>query len=116
MSYTVVCALVYLFLVALVFAPQCPKAEGAADPETPVDYFPEPTPEVKPAPKPAPIKGWDTVETAPETTPTPPVLEVTEPAEDLASLGIRQLKKLASAAKIKGYSKLTKAELILALS
>lgn len=46
----------------------------------------------------------------------PAALEVATSAPvDLASLGIRALKKLASEAKVKGYGKMTKLQLITAL-
>jgi hypothetical protein len=130
MSYAIVAALAYLFLVGLIYAPQCPQAEN---PTAPIDYFPEPTPEPQPAPQvtPAPqvFQGWETAETEPETVATivtlarqalaqltPETQPQANPALDLTALTIRQLKKMASAAKVKNYGTMKKHELITALA
>lgn len=45
-----------------------------------------------------------------------PVVAVVEELIDLSKLGIRELKKLASQRKVKGYGKMNKAELVIALT
>jgi hypothetical protein len=103
---TIVLTLAYVLIVAIAFAPKCPQT---VSPDSPVEYFPE-------------IEPVESVETylvnlpvmSSENFPIPQAIATDE--NSLASLGIRELKKLASKAKIKRYSTLNKQQLILALT
>jgi hypothetical protein len=96
MDTIVVCSLAYILVIALIYAPQCPKT--VTDPALDyVDYFPE-VMEVEPETAIAfPPKPTATVE--------PPVVP------SLTTMTIRQLKAMARG-KIKNYSSLTKSQLI----
>jgi len=122
-DYTVILTAIYILFIAIAYCPKSCKVETTEN----IQYFPdleltatepEPTEPIKPSPAPVgPI-----VSTAIATNPEPQ--KVTEPLEcpfskgtsNLALLSIRQLKKLASEAKIKRYNVMKKGELILALS
>ena len=89
-----------------------PQPQPATDPEQPIDYFPEVEEETDPEPKPIIITERRPVAafTAPQA-----------PAVNLNDLSIRQLKAMAQERTgtpnaIKGYSRLTKTQLIAALS
>lgn len=115
MDTIIVLTALYILLIALVYAPKCPAHSPAPDY---VDYFPE----VVDKPdnletKTEIIADLKQVETviAPEPSPAPDL----DKAEDklmLTLMSIRDLKKLASQAKIKNYSSLTKSQLIAALA
>lgn len=103
----------------------CPRHTATADP---VQYFPtveETTePETPDAEKEAIAYAADLAKPITIVEPRPAAAFVPNPvkitpetaANDLHSLSIRTLKKMASAAKIKRYSSLTKAQLIQALT
>ena len=96
-DYTVILTALYVLIIAIAYAPKSCKVS----PVEKVDCFPEPT-------EPEPIKtaiATEPIETA-----------HFNPVTDLTTLTIRQLKKLASEAKIKRYNVMKKGELILALS
>jgi hypothetical protein len=114
MCYTIVATAVYVLAIAVLFAPKCPKAAPAVDPTAPIDYFPEVEEETETEPEAIAVLVNLAVQALAQLNPTP-APEVAEPA-DLASLGIRALKKMASAAKIPHYSKMTKQQLIGALA
>lgn len=99
MDTIIVLTALYILLIALIYAPKCPAHSPAPDY---VDYFPEPdqlrTTEFKKDPSPAPD------------------LDKAEDKLMLTLMSIRDLKKLASQAKIKNYSSLTKSQLIAALA
>ena len=74
MSYAIVTAAIYVLAIAFLYAPKCPGAAApAVDPTAPIDYFPEIDDEPLSLSEidgvddyePAPIQGWDAVETAP---------------------------------------------------
>jgi hypothetical protein len=105
-DYTVILTALYILIVAIAFAPKCPQT---VSPDSPVEYFPE-------------IEAVEPVETylvnlpvmSSENFPIPQAIATDEIS--LTALGIRELKKLASKAKIKRYSSLNKQQLILALT
>jgi hypothetical protein len=123
-DYTAITTVLYIFIVAVAFAPKCPQT---VSPDSPVEYFPE-IESVEPYIKTETVfnEPVESVETylvnlpVEPVTPSPaPVSLPTAIATDensLASLGIRELKKLASKAKIKRYGTLNKQQLILALT
>ena len=103
-----------LFVIAIycLWAIAVYKPQPATDPEQPIDYFPEVEEETDPEPKPIIITERRPVAafTAPQA-----------PAVNLNDLSIRQLKAMAQERTgtpnaIKGYSRLTKTQLIAALS
>lgn len=96
MDTIVVCSLAYILVIALIYAPQCPKT--ATDPALDyVDYFPE-VMEMEP-------ETAITFSPQPAATVEPPVVS------SLTTMTIRQLKAMARG-KIKNYSSLTKSQLI----
>ncbi|MFM7438435.1 MAG: Rho termination factor N-terminal domain-containing protein [Snowella sp.] len=112
MDTIIVLTALYILLIALIYAPKCPATSPAPDY---VDYFPSVED----------VTAGDDLETktetiadlnletaiAPEPSPAPDL----DKAEDklmLTLMSIRDLKKLASQAKIKNYSNLTKSQLI----
>lgn len=101
MDTIIVLTALYILLIGLIYAPKCPAHSPAPDY---VDYFPE-------AVEPDNLE----IAIAPEPSPAPDL----DKAEDklmLTLMSIRDLKKLASQAKIKNYSSLTKSQLIAALA
>jgi hypothetical protein len=101
------CALFVFSVYCLWACASLPSVNTAVDPaETPVDYFPD-VEEVTPEP---------IQEVQEEVTPAIAVEPAKKPSTlipgNLENLSIRQLKKLASAAKLPKYSSLTKAQLI----
>jgi hypothetical protein len=108
-DYTVILTALYILIVAIAFAPKCPHVS----PDSPVEY----SPEIEAV---EPVKKTHLVNLPGEpVTPSPaPVSLPTAIAAEipLTALGIRELKKLASKAKIKRYSSLNKQQLILALT
>lgn len=106
MSYTIVCTIVYILIIALVYAPKCPKYETVQD--APIDYFPE-IEEVVKEPENTINQGQATDKTDLHTL---PVNEVKNAQVNLSKMSIRSLKKLASEMKVKNYGKMCKADLI----
>jgi hypothetical protein len=105
------CALFVFAVYCLWACASRPTVNTAADPAAPVDYFPEVEEVTEPeviAVEPVTVEFQPTAEVIVEPIKKPSVAVPT----DLTNLSIRQLKKLASAAKIKRYSNLTKAQLI----
>ena len=102
LSETIVLTLAYILLIALLYAPKCPKM--TATDSAPVDYFPEIEEPVEIAEEPEVIQVTETANTAIAPSPS-----ITSP--DLATMTIRQLKAMAKG-KIKNYGNLTKAQLI----
>ena len=109
-DYTVILTALYILIVAIAFAPKCPQTVfpeiEAFEPYIKTEtVFNEPV---------------ESVETylvnLPDTTASPLPQAIATDEISLASLGIRELKKLASKAKIKRYSTLNKQQLILALT
>ena len=108
---TIVLTLAYILIVAIAFAPKCPQT---VSPDSPVEY----SPEIEAV---EPVKKTHLVNLPGEpVTPSPAPVSLPQAiATDeisLTALGIRELKKLASKAKIKRYSSLNKQQLILALT
>lgn len=111
MSNTIVAILLYVLIVAIAFAPKCPQQQSVGS--TSINYFPdievkasEPTTElVNDFPEDNKVRNSQTESAI-----------ASESKTNLNTLGIRELKKLASRAKIKNYSRLTKKQLIEALS
>ena len=116
-SEIIVCSLVYIAIVAIAY---CPKNTTTTTPETVgyMDYFPE-----EPTEPETLIPGSESLEMAIAaiSNPLEPLLILADkPAAvtvspDLKSLSIRQLKKMAQG-RVKGYSSLTKSQLIQALA
>lgn len=99
---------IYCAYCVAIYKPK-PQPVTVPDPEQPIDYFPEIDEETDPEPQPIAI-----VERR-------PVAAFTAPAVNLNDLSIRQLKALAKERTgtpnaIKGYSRLTRKQLILQLS
>ena len=96
MDTILVCTLLYCIIVGLLYAPRCPQLEAAGN--FPIDYFPS-------------VEEEEEEEeyklTEEKTSPCPP--------PSAQPLTIRELKQLASRAKIKNYSRMNKAQLISAL-
>lgn len=119
---TLLVVIIYCFWAVAAYSPRH-TAATETEPETPIDYFPEPEettdpePEVVSAPV-APTKTTPKVITEPRPIAAYIPVKITPKtdAPALDTLTIRQLKKMASAAKIKRYSSLTKAQLIAALT
>lgn len=113
MENLIVAVALYIVIVAIAYRPK----PTATDPTAPVEYFPEVE---ETTPDPVTPKAITIVEPLPVAAfkaPTKPIKTPTvAPASNLSSLSIRELKKMASTAKIKRYSTLTKAQLIQALS
>lgn len=112
-DYTVILTALYILIIAIAFAPKCPHVSPDGPVEK-IEYFPE----IEAV---EPVKKTHLVNLPGEpVTPSPaPVSLPTAIATDeipLTALGIRELKKLASKAKIKRYSSLNKQQLILALT
>ena len=112
-DYTVILTALYILIVAIAFAPKCPHVS----PDSPVEkieYFPEIETTDEPAKKShlvnLPVE-LVTPSPAPVSLPTAIAPEI-----PLTALGIRELKKLASKAKIKRYGTLNKQQLIFALT
>lgn len=106
MDTIIVLTALYILLIALIYAPKCPATSPAPDY---VDYFPEP--------EQAKNDSLTNLETAIAPEPSPaPDLDKAEDKLMLTLMSIRDLKKLASQAKIKNYSSLTKSQLIAALA
>ena len=104
-DYTVILTALYILIVAIAFAPKCPHVS----PDSPVEYFPE-IEAVEPVEK-SHLVNLPVMSS--ENFPIPQAIAAEIP---LTALGIRELKKLASKAKIKRYSSLNKQQLILALT
>lgn len=96
MDTIVVCSLAYILVIALIYAPKCPKTatDSALDY---VDYFPE-------------VMEVET-ETAIAFSPQPTATVEPPVVSSLTTMTIRQLKAMARG-KIKNYSSLTKSQLI----
>jgi hypothetical protein len=117
---TIVLSIFYILIVAIAFSPKCPQT---VCPDSPVEYFPE-IEAVEPYIKTEtvfnePVKSVETYLVnlpvmSSENFPIPYAIATDEMS--LTALGIRELKKLASKAKIKRYSSLNKQQLILALT
>ena len=106
---TIVLSLVYILIVAIAFSPKTCKVE----PVEKIEYFPEIE-----AVELAPIPSLENLPVEP-VIPSPVPISLPQtitPEIPLTALGIRELKKLASKAKIKRYSSLNKQQLILALT
>jgi hypothetical protein len=97
MDTIIVLTALYILLIALIYAPKCPN-QTAPDY---VDYFPSLED----------VTASEDLETA-----IAPDLDKAEDKLMLTLMSIRDLKKLASQAKIKNYSSLTKSQLIAALA
>ena len=126
-EYTILLSFLYLLFIAIAYAPKTCKVS----PATKIEYFPD-VPDVELTepinPSPAPIGlvvSTAIAVTEPEkvTEPIETVIAVIpaknapiNPVTDLKKLTIRELKRMASEAKIKRYSVMKKGELILALS
>lgn len=96
MDTVIVLTLAYILLIALIYAPQCPKtATGHALDY--VDYFPE-------------VMEVET-ETAIAFSPKPTATVEPPVVSSLTTMTIRQLKAMAKG-KVKNYSSLTKSQLI----
>ena len=110
-EYTILLSFLYLLFIAIAYAPKTCKVS----PATKIEYFPD-VPDVELTepinPSPAPI--GPIVETAIAVIPAKNAL--INPVTDLKKLTIRELKRMASEAKIKRYNVMKKGELILALS
>jgi cbb3-type cytochrome oxidase subunit 3 len=107
MENLLVCIVLYVAIVAVAYRPKA-KATATPSAEEPINYFPE----VEEVEEEEEAIAVEPVEVAEEVTPEPiKTPSVVIPA-NLENLTIRQLKKLASAAKIRRYSSLTKAQLI----
>jgi len=106
---TIVLSLIYIAAVAIAFSPKTCKVE----PVKKIEYFPEIE-----AVELAPIPSLENLPGEPVTPSPAPVSlpQAIAPEIPLTALGIRELKKLASKAKIKRYSSLNKQQLILALT
>jgi Rho termination factor, N-terminal domain len=103
MDTIIVLTALYILLIALIYAPKCPN-QTAPDY---VDYFPSLED----------VTASEDLETAIAPEPSPaPDLDKAEDKLMLTLMSIRDLKKLASQAKIKNYSSLTKSQLIAALA
>ena len=115
MDTIIVLTALYILLIALIYAPKCPAHSPAPDY---VDYFPcveEVSATVAPT-KTGIIPNLK-LETAIAPEPSPaPDLDKAEDKLMLTLMSIRDLKKLASQAKIKNYSSMTKSQLIAALA
>jgi hypothetical protein len=109
-DYTIILTALYVLIIAIAFAPKCPQT---VSPDSPVEYFPEIE-----AVELAPIPSLENLPVEPVTPSPAPVSlpQAIAPEIPLTALGIRELKKLASKAKIKRYSSLNKKQLILALT
>ena len=118
-SEIVVCSLLYIAIVMIAY---CPKNTTTTTPETVthINYFPEPT---EPETLNPSSESLESSEVAIAAISNPlellPILAdkpaaVTD-SPDLQSLSIRQLKKMAQG-RVKGYSSLTKSQLIQALA
>lgn len=112
MENLIVAIALYIVVVAIANRPK----STVTDPAAPVQYFPtvklEPeTATAQPVTivEPLPVATFKAIEKPVKTAPK-------SPTNNLNSLSIRELKKMASVAKIKRYSVLKKSELILALS
>jgi hypothetical protein len=100
MDTIVVCSLAYILLIALIYAPQCPKTVTGPALDY-VDYFPE-------------VMEVETA-TAIAFSPKPTAMVEPPVVSSLTTMTIRQLKAMARG-KIKNYSSLTKSQLIAALA
>jgi hypothetical protein len=128
-----VCSFAYIVLVAIAYQPRATEEDAQ-----PIEYFPKIEEEMDEAVFPTEdaiaVEDWDAiaqydpqfcgmtaenvkkviVERRPVAAFTAPV--ATAPTVDLSALGVREIYKLAAAAKIKGYKKISKAKLIALLS
>jgi hypothetical protein len=119
-DYTVILTALYILIVVIAFSPKCPQT---VSPDSPVEYFPK-IEAVEPYIKTETVfnEPVESVETylvnlpvmSSENFPIPQAIATDE--IPLTALGIRELKKLASKAKIKRYGTLNKQQLILALT
>jgi len=96
MDTIVVCTLAYILVIALIYAPKCPKTVTGPALDY-VDYFPE-------------VMEVET-ETAIAFSSKPPATVEPPVVSSLTTMTIRQLKAMARG-KIKNYSSLTKSQLI----
>lgn len=109
-------SVLFVFFVYCSYCIAVYKPQPATDPEQPINYFPEVEEETDPEPQPEP-KPITIVERRPVAAFTAPQA----PAVNLNDLSIRQLKAMAQERTgtpnaVKGYSRLTKTQLIAALS
>lgn len=136
MENIIILTALYVLIIGILYAPKCPKMTAT---ETPINYFPsvedEPeneTPETLTPVTVSPVIS-ETLTTSSESlesykvaiaaisNPLEPLLILADKpaavtvAPDLKSLSIRQLKKMAQG-RVKGYSSLTKSQLIQALA
>ena len=109
----IVLTALYIFVIGCLYAPKCPQVSPDGPVEK-IEYFPEIEPTDEPDKKShlvnLPVEPF-TPSPAPVSLPT-----AIAPETFLHGLSIRELKKLASKAKIKRYSNLNKQQLILALT
>jgi hypothetical protein len=122
-DYTVILTALYILIIAIAFAPKCSQT---VSPDGPVDYFSEVIdksiektqlvnlPDTTASPKYS--QNVSSIKLSENATPSPLPQAIATDENSLASLGIRELKKLASKAKIKRYGTLNKQQLILALT
>jgi hypothetical protein len=126
-EYTILLSFLYLLFIATAY---CPK-KCKVSPATKIEYFPdvpdvELTEPINPSPAPiVPIVETAIAVTEPEKVTEPIATAIAvipaknaliNPVTDLKKLTIRELKRMASEAKIKRYNVMKKGELILALS
>jgi hypothetical protein len=105
-DYTAIATVLYIFIVAVAFAPKCPHVS----PDSPVEYFPEIEAVEKSHLVNLPVRGY---ESSFVNSQNPTAIA---PKTSLHGLSIRELKKLASTRKIKRYGSLNKQQLIFALT
>ncbi|MFM7189608.1 MAG: hypothetical protein ACKN9E_08245 [Microcystaceae cyanobacterium] len=124
---TIILTALYILIIGILYVPKCPAQTAT---ETAINYFPdvEESPEKEPTVTPAVTlppssESLESSENAIAAIPTPSetvLILADKPAAvtispDLKSLSIRQLKKMAQG-RVKGYSSLTKSQLIQALA
>jgi hypothetical protein len=107
-----------LLYVAIVAIANCPNKTTATEQSAPIDYFPELEETTEPQAEPVTVAQPAIAATA--LSPVKIAMAQPEPVEgfrpDLSKMGVRQLYRLASDAGIKGYKKLSKAQLVEALA
>lgn len=127
-DYTVILTALYILIIAIAFAPKCPHVS----PDSPVDYFsevidksiekthlvnlPDTTASPNYSTKPSYSQNVSFIKLSENATPSRLPQAITTDETSLHGLSIRELKKLASKAKIKRYGTLNKQQLILALT
>ena len=128
MENLILAALLYLAIVAAAYAPKTNRTTTE-----PINYFPEPEPElmaiavdfsteptepatVEPETEPTEPKPMEVSDSKSTTKPTLSALLVEEFTKPLEDLTIRELYTAAANAKVKGYKRLNKAQLIEALA